>query len=368
MDITLHTIPIRKLVAGFENNEEEGVVGFHGKLNIRPKYQREFVYDEKQKQAVIDTIFKNFPLNVMYWVLNEDGTYELLDGQQRTLSICSYFAGEFFVNVDNALKAFTNLTPDQRERFLDYQLQIYICENGTDQEKLDWFRIINIAGERLTEQELLNAVYCGTWVTEAKRKFSKNKCVAYKLAENGGSLMAGSPIRQDYLETVLDWISNGQIEAYMAAHQHDENADIEWQYFQRVVAWVRSLFPKYRKEMKGLPWGLLYNQLKDKDFSATKLEAQVAELMKDEDVTNKRGIYEYVLTGNERKLSIRAFTDRMKREAYERQAGICAHCGMHFALEEMEADHITPWSEGGQTIASNCQMLCRDCNRRKSNK
>ncbi len=188
----------------------------------------------------------------MYWVRNEDNTFELLDGQQRTLSICSYISGEFMTVVDGSLKAFHNLNNEQRQRLLNYKLQIYICEDGSDTEKLDWFRIINIAGEKLTKQELLNAVYSGSWVTSAKRIFSKSACVAYKL---GNRYLNGSPIRQDYLATVLKWISNGKIEEYMAQHQRDENADREWQYFQEVIAWIERLFPTYRNKMKGIEWG-----------------------------------------------------------------------------------------------------------------
>ncbi len=366
MKITLHTISIRELVDGFENNEENGVLGYGGRLNIRPPYQREFVYNEKQQQEVINSVFKGFPLNVMYWVKNEDkDTFELLDGQQRTLSICSFHCGEFFTIINNALKSFDNLTAEQMNQFLDYKLQVYICEDGTDAEKLDWFRIINIAGEKLTAQELRNAVYTGAWITDAKRKFAKTGCVAYKLGER---YMKGSAIRQDYLETVLDWISGGEIEKYMAEHQHDRNADREWQYFQKVVAWVNSLFTKYRSEMKGLAWGELYNRFKDEDFLASELEEEIRRLMMDDDVSNKRGIYDFVLSRDERKLSIRAFTENMKREAYERQSGICIKCGNHFELNQMDADHITPWSKGGRTIADNCQMLCRHCNRTKSDK
>ncbi len=266
MKIQLNTISIRDLVDGFENNDELGVVGYGGLLNIRPPYQREFVYNSNQQTEVINSIFKEFPLNVMYWVKNADGTFELLDGQQRTLSICSYYVSEFFVQVDGALKGFDNLTASQMKKFLDYKLQVYICEDGTDKEQLDWFRIINIAGEKLTQQELRNAVYHGYWVAEAKKKFSKTGCVAYKLGEQ---YMSGSPIRQDYLETVLRWMSDGKIDEYMALHQHDKTADREWQYFQNVIHWISTLFPKYRKEMKGLEWGTLYNRFKDCEYSAT---------------------------------------------------------------------------------------------------
>lgn len=365
MKIELNRIKIRDLVDGFADNDEEGVVGYGGRLDIRPKYQREFVYKEAQQKAVIDTVFKGYPLNVMYWVKNADGTFELLDGQQRTLSICSYFMGEFFIDLDGQLKGYGNLTADERERFLDYELMVYVCSDGTDSERIAWFKTINIAGEELKEQEILNAVYCGEWVTALKRKFSKTGCVAVKL---GGDYVGGTPIRQDVLHKVLGWISGGDVAAYMARHQHDPNADREWQYFQQVVAWVRMLFPTVRREMKSVEWGNLYNMYKDSDFSSTELEARVAELMMDDDVTSKPGIYPYLITGDERSLSLRAFSPRMKREAYERQQGVCASCGRHFCFADMEADHITPWHSGGRTVAANCQMLCRDCNRRKSAK
>ncbi len=365
MKITLHTVPIREVVEGFENNEEQGVVGYGGKLNIRPPYQREMVYSEKQEQAVINSVFHQFPLNVFYWVKNADGTYEMLDGQQRTLSICNYCAGEYFTIVDGSLKCYDNLSATQRERFLEYQLQVYVCEEATDEEKLEWFRIINIAGEKLTDQELLNAIYAGPWLSHAKPRFSKTRCVAASLGEK---YLSGSPIRQDYLRTVIDWISGGKIQEYMAAHQYDATSDREWQYFQQVIQWVQSLFPTYRKEMKGLSWGVLYNRYHEQFYSATELENRVSSLMEDEDVTNKKGIYEYVLGGEERCLNIRAFSDKMKREVYERQHGICVHCEQHFDLSAMEADHITPWHEGGTTTADNCQMLCKQCNRRKGGK
>ncbi len=239
MEITLTPIRIGDLYAGFSNSEEEGVFGYGGKLNIRPKYQREFVYSEKQQVAVIESVRKGFPLNVMYWVENEDGTFELLDGQQRTMSICEFLSGNFFVNWNGALKSGVNLTPDELQKFKDYQLMVYICRNGSDSEKLDWFRTINIAGEELTDQEIRNAVYSGPFVTEAKKKFSKTGCVAYKM---GNNYMSGSPIRQDYLEKVISWFSNGNIEEYMAEHQHETNADELWLYFQNVINWVKTKF------------------------------------------------------------------------------------------------------------------------------
>lgn len=360
MKIELHEITVREVAENYVDNAEEGVVGYHGKLNIRPKYQREFVYDEKKRNAVLDTIRKEFPLNVMYWVKNEDGTFEVLDGQQRTISFCQYVHSDF--SIDN--RAFHNLTQTEKEQILDYKLMVYFCE-GNDKEKLDWFKIINIAGEKLTDQELRNAVYTGTWLSNAKSIFSKTNCAAYHLSKD---YVNGSPIRQEILETALSWISNGEIEKYMSIHQHDPNANELWMYFRNVIEWVQLTFTTYRKEMKGIHWGGLYDKFNGQMFDTAKLEQEIQTLMMDDDVTNKKGIYSYVLTRNEKHLNIRAFSESQKRSAYEKQKGICSHCGKHFELKEMEADHITPWHLGGKTTAENCQMLCKDCNRTKSGK
>jgi hypothetical protein len=308
----------------------------------------------------MDTIRKDFPLNVMYWVKNEDGTFEVLDGQQRTISFCQYICGDF--SLDN--RAFHNLTNTEKEQILNYKLMVYFCE-GNDKEKLDWFKIINIAGEKLTDQELRNAVYTGPWLTHAKLIFSKSNCAAYLLSKD---YVNGSPIRQEILETALSWIGHGEIEKYMSIHQHDPNANELWTYFRNVIDWVQLTFPKYRKEMKGIEWGSLYDQFKEKVFDTKKLEQEIQVLMMDDDVTKKSGIYPYVLTRDEKSLNIRAFTPNQKREAYERQKGICPKCGpgKHYELDEMEADHITPWHLGGKTIAENCQMLCKKHNREKS--
>jgi hypothetical protein len=363
MRIDLHKIPIRKVITGYKDSAEEGVIAYDGKLNIRPKYQREFVYKEKQRDAVIETIKNNFPLNVMYWMTRDDGGFEVLDGQQRTISIGQYVNGDFSLND----RFFHNLTKEEQDKILDYELMIYFCK-GTDKERLDWFRIINIAGEKLTDQEIRNAVYTGPWLSDAKLKFSKTNCAAYLLANDGGQLVSGSPIRQEYLETALSWINDGKIEDYMAKHQHDKDAGELWNYFQKVIAWTRETFPSYRREMSGVLWGELYNQFKNKKFDSKKLEKEITELMQDEDITKKSGIYPYVLTRNEKYLNIRAFTDKMKREAYERQKGKCKKCKKNFEIEEMEADHIKPWHEGGKTVLENCQILCKQCNRTKSGK
>ena len=360
MNIELKEITIKELANGYQDNAENGVVGFGGKLDIRPPYQREFIYKDKQRDAVINTVTKKFPLNVMYWAVREDGNFEVIDGQQRTISICQFISGDFSYK----FRFFDNFKKDEQEQILNYKLMVYLC-SGTESEKLEWFRTINIAGEKLTDQELRNAVYSGSWVSDAKRYFSKNGCVASQI---GSDYLNGSAIRQEYFETAIDWISEGNIENYMAMHQHDQNASALWLYFQSVITWATTTFTKKRRFMKGVEWGLLYNKYKDQVFDTKSIEEETAELIEDDDVTRKIGIYPYILTRDERYLSIRAFTDTMKQKVYERQKGICLHCKEHFELFEMEADHITPWHEGGKTTEENCQMLCKNCNRRKSGK
>ena len=361
MNIELKEITIQELSDGFQDNNENGVVGFGGKLDIRPSYQREFIYKDKQRDAVINTITKNFPLNVMYWAVREDGTFEVIDGQQRTISICQYIDGDFaFQN-----RYFHNLKADEKEKILNYTLMVYVC-SGTESEKLEWFKTINIAGEKLTEQELRNAVYTGSWVSDAKRYFSKSGCVAYNI---GSDYLNGSPIRQEFLETAIDWISEGKIENYMATHQHDPNATALWLYFQSVITWVNATFTVKRKKfMKGIQWGLFYNKYKDVVFDTKAIEEETARLIADDEVEKKSGIYAYILTTDERYLGIRTFSDSVKQKVYENQKGICPICKNHFDISEMEGDHITPWVEGGKTIEENCQMLCKDDNRRKSSK
>jgi len=355
--IKLREITVRELADGYRDNAEEGVVGYGGRLDVRPPYQREFIYKDKQRDAVVNTVTRGFPLNVMYWAVREDSGFEIIDGQQRTISVCQFVNGDFaYLN-----RFFHNLRDSEREQILDYKLTIYLC-SGTDVEKLEWFRTINIAGEKLTDQELRNAVYSGSWVTNAKRYFSKTGCSAYII---GSDYLRGTPIRQDYLETAIDWISNGEIERYMAEHQHDQSAPALWEYFRSVIDWVDTTFKK-RTFMKGVAWGTLYNTYKDIEYDAEKIEEETTRLILDDDVTKKSGIYQYILTGDEKYLSIRAFSNAIKQKVYERQEGVCAWCGERFELNEMEADHITPWHEGGKTVAENCQMLCRHDNRTKS--
>ena len=360
MDITLEEVTIRELTDGYVDNNEEGVHGYFGNLNIRPKYQREFVYKEKQRNAVVETVMRGFPLNTIYWAVNGDNTFEVMDGQQRIISICQFVKGDFSVD----FRYFHNLSDTEKEAILNYTIMVYMCE-GTAEEKLDWFRVINIEGLKLTDQELRNSAYTGEWLTDAKRHFSKPGCGAYEI---GKDYMRGSPIRQDFLEKAISWINNGEIEEYMAAHQNKTTARELWLYFRRVMDWVAVTFPNYRREMKGVEWGLLYNQFKDSELDPVALEEVISALMLDEDVTKKSGIYYYVLNAEEKYLNIRSFSSRQKREAYERQEGNCVNCDGHFELEGMHADHITPWSRGGKTDTENCQMLCAPCNRAKGSR
>lgn len=355
------TVTIRELAEGYKDDGENGVVGYDGKLDIRPPYQREFVYKDKERTAVIETIFEQGPLSEMHWAIREDGTFEVMDGQQRTISICQYTAGDFAVDK----KYFHNLSDEEQNKIYDYKLYINVF-NGTDDEKLKWFKTINIAGIELTDQELRNAVYHGPWVAEAKRYFSKTGCAAYQISSD---YLKGSAIRQDYLEIAIKWISNDDIEEYMAKHQHDSDADELWEYFNNVIDWVKTTFPEYRKEMKGVDWGKLYNEYKDmykipEDIDA--LSKQVGDLMADEEVVKKQGIYYYVFDGFTSHLNSRVFMGTTKRTVFEKQGGKCNKCKESFVIEAMEADHIIPHSKGGNTDISNCQMLCSPCNRNKS--
>ena len=307
--------------------------------------------------------------------------YEVLDGQQRTISICEYVKGSFSIQWNDKSQYFHTLSKDLQEKFLDYKLDVYVCQ-GSESEKLEWFKTINIAGETLTNQELRNAVYASVWLSDAKRRFSKPNGLA---VQRGAKYLNGSALRQEFLESAIAWIVDSRkdekICEYMAKNAKDsKNADELWEYFAKVIDWVEMKFEKYRKEMKGLEWGLFYNTYKDKPLDAKELESKIIELMQDDEVGNKKGVYPYLLSGDEKHLSLRAFSDSIKRAVYEKQGGVCANSDGHIKgvkcphenerleLEQMEADHIIPWSKGGKTEKENCQMLCVECNRAKSDK
>ena len=363
MKIEKHEIKVADIFTGYKNSEVEGVVAYGGKLDIRPAYQREFIYPDAKRDAVIDSVLKGFPLNTMYWVKRDDGTFEVLDGQQRTLSICMFLDRAFAINWEGKLY-YADSQNEITKAILDYPLDIYICE-GSDLEKLEWFRVINVGGEVLTEQELLNATYSGPWLNAAKRYFSKPGCGGYKMSQDYQNC---SVIRQELLRKAIYWVALSQgktIIEYMAEHQHDVECSELWGHFSKVIEWVNTTFKKKRKSMKSVEWGELYNLFGDRKVNVDELEEEISRLVEDPDVTKESGIYRYVFDHNEKWLSIRAFDKRAKQIAFERQKGKCPICGLTYSIEEMEADHITPWSKGGPTTNENCQCLCRNCNRQK---
>lgn len=376
MKIIRKTITVKELVKGYVDKGEYGVQALGGTLDIRPPYQREFVYSSDKQKAVIDSVFNKFPLGIMYWVDRQNGTYEILDGQQRTLSICKFTTNDFSIEIAGSPQYFSGFTQEEQNNFYNYELDVYIC-SGTDRDKLAWFERINIAGEPLTKQELRNATYTGPWLSNAKSYFSKSGAPV----ENFSKYLNGKRNRQDYLETVIKWVSHEQyqkidIEGYMSEHKTDDNAKYMWDYFTKVMGWVEAIFPNYRKEMKSVDWGILYNNYKDQLFTLNidDVENEVRDLFIDDEVQNNKNVFEYIFTRNENILNLRSFTAQQKNTLYERQGHLCANpnCpqgkGHTFKLSEMEADHITPWSQGGKTTIENGQMLCKECNRRKSNK
>lgn len=373
MKIEQINVTVGEVVKGYVNNEEQGVRGYDGLLDIRPPYQREFIYNDKEQQAVINTVLHGYPLNVMYWVKRNDDAecpYEVMDGQQRTLALCEYVAGKYSFEFKN----FFNQPADIQKRILDYPLTVYVCE-GEHSEKLEWFKTINIAGKPLNEQEILNAIYAGPFVSDAKRHFSKSNCGAYKL---GKDLVNGVPIRQEFLKKALEWMADhekrqGKAQSavgYMAQHQHDPNANNLWTYFQNVLNWAITNFEmkKFKKIMKGLDWALYYDNYHDKTLDTVEMAKRISTLMRDSEIQRQSGIIPYVLTGDERHLDLRAFPEDIKLAVWEQQGHICPLCGKEFDFEFMEGDHIKSWREGGRTVIENCQMLCRDCNRHKSAK
>ena len=373
MKIEPKQITVRDIFDSYADNGDDGVFAYGGRLAIRPAYQREFVYDQAQAEAVIQTVLKNFPLNVMYWVRIGEDQYEVLDGQQRTLSVMQYLKHQFPVTLDGKKFYWDALPDDWFEAIMNYEFMIYVCEGETS-EKLEWFRVVNIAGEKLSEQELRNSVYTGTWLSDAKRYFSKRNCAAKGLSDK---YITGDPNRQELLEKALKGICELQgkkdVTEYMALHKSDADADELWQYFQEVMSWVQRIFPKYYADMKGLDWCHLYNVYHMHTYNSSVMAAETKRLHEDEDVQKFKGIYEYLLCRDTdpfagRLLNLRAFDKRDKIAAYSRQGGICPICHQHFEFDEMEGDHIKPWSKGGHTTPDNCQMLCRDCNGKKANK
>ncbi len=383
MEIKEIKLKVKDLIVGYyEDDATSKVVAWGGKLDVRPEYQREYVYDIKERDAVINTVLNGFPLNIMYFVDRKDGTYEVLDGQQRIISICRYATNRFSVKIPSTTGGYNTVNypnlegafQSKLDAFNEYQLHVYICE-GTDEEKLEWFRTINIAGEKLENQEILNAIYHCEWLTDAKSLFSRRNCRAHK---NYGKYMNGDYIRQKYLETVFLWAADAEglsgknaIEQYMQLHRKDKNANDLWKYFEDVFKWVQRNFgKKVLPSMKGVKWGLLYNKHKDDNLDPANLQSEVTRLIEDKEVERKSGIYEYLLSGrtvdDEKVLNLRQFDDDEKQTMYARQNGRCAICDKSFDIKDMHGDHVIPWSRGGKTNLDNGQMLCTTCNLKKS--
>lgn len=381
MKIDFERIKIKDLIKGYEDNGENGIYAYDGKLNIRPPYQREFIYGQDDQNDVIESVLHGFPLNIMYWCVTKNGTWEVLDGQQRTISICKYASknkeaggqGFSFKSkkglFDNESMFFHSLKPEWQEKFLNYELWVYKCD-GTEQEKLDWFKIVNKACKTLSPQELRNAIYSGPWTVDAKRYFSRTGNGADALSSKYQDAKVN---RQELFEKVLLWISNKEktdIDKYMSKHQYDKNANELWNYFQDVINWVKTNFIGDWKAMKKVEWGILYNEYYDvpKKWNPKETEQKINNLIANEEIQKKEGIFYYIFDGDEKHLNLRTFNENQKLTVYEKQNHKCAGCGKECKFEEMEGDHITAWSKGGATEYKNLQMLCFKCNKSKSNK
>lgn len=387
MKTTLRTdITIRDICDGFVYNEYEGrgLFGLSGKLTIQPEYQRNYIYaQENRESGVIDSVIKGYPLGLIYFNKVADNKFEVLDGQQRITSIGRYITKKFPIKDQNGMEQyFDGLNQHIQNQILDTHLLIYECA-GTETEIKEWFKIINIKGIPLNDQELLNAVYSGPFVTLAKEEFSNSQNANI---QKWSAYVSGTVNRQDYLKTALEWVSNNNISDYMSAHRNDDNIAELKQYFTTVIDWVSSVFQNIESEMRGLEWGRLYEKYHRQAYDPKIIESKVKELYADPYVKNRKGIFEYVLGGcvDTKLLDVRVFDEAIKRAVYAQQTqhaetthtSNCPLCALgHDAnktkiwkLSDMDADHVTAWSKGGATDIKNCQMLCKSHNRAKGNK
>ncbi|MCR5560062.1 MAG: DUF262 domain-containing protein [Schwartzia sp.] len=388
MKTTLHTDwTVGDICKGFifDKNEGKGLFGLGGKLIIQPEYQRNYIYgDGKKDVAVVESLLKKYPLGIIYFVKNKDGMYEVLDGQQRITSFARFVNNSwpFAVNWNGKPRYFTSLEKDEQERITGAQLTIYVCE-GEPSEIQEWFEIINIANVPLVKQELRNASYHGPFVTKARAVFANTGNANMNRWQ---TYAKGDPKRQAILEAALDWVSGGDIDGYMAKHRYDTNIAELTNHFETVVNWIDSIFDYTGSEVCGQEWGRLYSEYHTKAFEKDKVTERVEELLGDPQVTNNRGIFEYILGGEENTslLNVRVFDEKTKKAVYDKQTkeakakGVsnCPYCAMGkdsnkiriYKQNEMDADHVTAWSKGGKTDAKNCQMLCKTHNRAKGNK
>jgi len=372
---------------GFVYNQLEGkgLFGLGGKLTIQPEYQRNYIYAEgggRREQAVIHSLLKEYPLGLIYFNKVAEQKFEVLDGQQRITSIGRFVTNKFAVMDGTNPQNFDSLPADQQERIMGAKLLIYECE-GTETEIKQWFETINIAGVPLNTQELLNAIYSGPFVTKAKEEFSNSQNANI---QKWSAYIKGSANRQDFLERALDWVSNGDIGSYMSSHRNDTTINELKAYFNAVIDWTSTVFTDVLPEMRGLEWGRLYETYHSQSYDPRKIADDVRKLAADEYVTNRKGIFEYLLGGSTDKklLALRLFDDKTKRVAYNKQTqeakatgeSNCPLCAIGdnanknriYELKEMDADHVSAWSKGGDTSADNCQMLCTTHNRAKGNR
>ncbi len=388
MKTTLHTEwTVRDLCQGFVYNEYEGkgLFGLNGRLTIQPEYQRHYIYNDGKKDvAVIDSLLKEYPLGLIYFNQTTDGQLEVLDGQQRITSFGRFVTGKLAIIYNGREEYFSGLPKDKQDLILDSKLVIFVCE-GKEEEIKEWFETINIQGVPLNKQELRNAIYSGPFVNAAKAVFSNSQ---NSNIQKWSHYIKGDVKRQDYLERALEWISSAQgltIEGYMSKHRHDSSIAEMESYFNSVIGWVSGLF-EMTDNMVGLEWGRLYEEYHTKPFDRAALNTRAKELLADSSIGKRANIYEYLLGGEEHPelLQIRIFEDSTKKIAYQRQTekakseGVsnCPLCAVGnnsnrtriYKLNEMDADHVTAWSRGGETTLENCEMLCKTHNRAKGNK
>lgn len=388
MKTTLRTdITVADICDGFVYNQLEGkgLFGLGGKLTIQPEYQRNYIYADgggKKEQAVIHSLLKSYPLGLIYFNKVAKDKFEVLDGQQRITSIGRFVTNKFAIMDNDNPKNFDSLPADQQARVLESKLLIYECE-GTETEIKQWFQTINIAGVPLSDQELLNAIYSGPFVTLAKAEFSNSQNANI---QKWSAYVKGSANRQEFLERALDWVSKGDIGGYMSAHRKSNSINELRTYFNSVIDWVSTVFVDVLPEMRGLEWGRLYEEYHGKSYDPKKMSQEVKKLTADDYVTSRKGVFEFLLGGSvdTKFLEVRVFDTKVKRVAYTRQTQAaegkgksnCPLCTVGhdankkriYKFEEMDADHVSAWSKGGVSSANNCQMLCATHNRAKGNR
>jgi len=379
-------ITVKDVCEGFVYNELEGkgLFGLSGKLTIQPEYQRNYIYaDGKKDVAVIESVLKGYPLGLIYFVKVDDDRFEILDGQQRITSLGRFVTNKFAVKDENGMEQyFSGIAVDKQKKILESELLIYECE-GEESEIKEWFKTINIVGVPLNNQELLNAIYSGPFVTLAKEEFSNSQ---NSNIQKWSAYVKGSANRQEFLERALDWVSKGNIDDYMSRHRFDENINELKTYFNTVIDWVSGLFLEVESEMRGLEWGRMYEQYHKNAYDPVKVSEEVQKLYGDSYVKNRKGIFEYVLGGSvdTKLLNVRVFDEATKKAVYKKQTteaklknkSNCPLCAIGrdankskiWSLAEMDADHVTAWSKGGATSMENCQMLCKTHNRAKGNR